>query len=471
MAGPFNFEAELGQLKRKQELADALQKGMLSGELPTGGGLGGLLTAIMRPIQQRRLQGEVTSGMADLQGRYKQELGKELEDYIRLRSPSEKTQWTGAELSNAGADAGVPQLTPEMLPGKPRQAAAQAMASQFPQLQAIGKADMEQLAKGMLTTKDLLSLPNMDPKSALAAAILKSQGVEDTDALRPLSPKTERTTVNGQVVEFPGGGGGPRVTLDARDKYGSVGAVAYGPDGQPILGQTMTGTGEVKFAPKGTTVNVNTQQKADDAFAVGLAGDRVQRLSKSFEKAQTAAKSLSAVDSAQQQLSAGIKSGSLANVNLAVAKLGHMLGMSTDPQVVNTEAYTAAVAQQIAQFIQNFGTGNGLSEGDRIFSEKASAGDITGDPKALERILTIAKVAAGNVLMAHDRLVDANLGGSGAIRKDVETYRVPFELSAGTQGAEDIGYNRTADQFRLQAPGKPGAPAGRKFPKSRTSEW
>lgn len=469
MAGPFNFEAELDQLKRKQELADALQKGMLSGELPTGGGLGGLLTAIMRPIQQRRLQGEVASGMADLQGQYKQELGKELEDYIRLRSPSEKAQWTGQELSAAGADAGVPQLTPEMLPGKPRQAAAQAMASQFPQLQAIGKADMEQIAKGTLTAKDLLSLPNMDPKSALAAAILKSQGVEDTDALRPLSPKTERITVNGQIVELPGGGGGPRIALDARDKYGSVGAVGYGPDGQPILGQTMTGTGEVKFAPKGTTVNVNTQQKARDAFAVGIAGDRVKNLSKSFENAQAAAKTLSAIDSAQQQLAAGIKSGSFANVDLVATKLGQMLGMPTDPQVVNTEAYRAAIAQQVAQMVKNFGAGTAISEGDRKFSERAAGGDITGDPKSLAKILLIAKVAAGNVLMSHDKLVDANRSAEGALPQDLETFRVPFELSAGMQGAEDIGYNPVSEQFRLQAPGKPGAPAG--GPKPRILKW
>ena len=469
MAGPFNFEAELGQLKRKQELADALQKGALTGELPTGGGLGGLLTAVMRPFQQRRLQGEVASGMADLQGRYKQELGKELEDYIRLRSPSEKTHWTGAELSNAGADAGVPQLTPEILPGKPRQAAAQAMASQFPQLQAIGKADMEQIAKNGLSTKDLLSLPSMDPKSAIAAALLKSQGIEDADAVRQLSPKTERVTVNGQIVELPGGGGGPRVAGDYRDKYGNVGAVGYGPDGQPILGQTMTGTGEVKFAPKGTTVNVNTQAKAGETFAKGLAEERAKNLTKSFENAQSAAKSLVAVDAAQQQLAAGMKTGSLAEVNLAVTKLGQMLGMSTDPQVVNTEAYRAAIAQQVAQMVKNFGAGTGISDADRKFAEAASGGNISADPQSLARILSIAKVAAGNVLMSHDRLVDSNRGATGALQQDLDTFRVPFELSAGTRGAEDVGYNPASDQFRLQAPGKPGVPAG--GPKPRILKW
>lgn len=466
MAGPFNFEVETARLKRQQELADALESGAMSGSLSTGGGLGGLLTAILRPMKVNRLRNEVDTGYTALQNRYKQELGTELENYMRTRSSRDKELWSQPDLQAAGQGAGVPQLSPEVIPGDPRRAAATAMASQFPQLQALGKADMEGMRKNELSPKDLLGLTGIDKKTALAAALAKAQGYDDASVLPQLSPENKQHIVNGQIVELPGGGGGPRTLGDYRDQYSGVGPVAMGPDGRPIIGQAERTTGKVHFAPQGTNVNVNTQQKAGEKFAGQLAEERAKIIAKSYDNSQAAAKSLSAIDSASQQLQAGMKTGSLADLNMAVSKLGTMLGMSSDPAVVNTETYRAAIAQQVAQMVKNFGAGTGISDADRKFAEAASGGQISGEPGALLRILSIAKVAAGNVLAEHDRLLSSNRDASGALPADLKTFEIPFSVSAGQAGQEDVGYNPAMNQFRLQA-----SNAGGKAPKPRVLKW
>ena len=470
MPGPFDFESELSALKNKQKLAEAMRASAMAGTLRTGGGLGGLITALTRPRMLDRMDQENAAAHADLQSRYKSQLGQEVDNYLTTRQGRGENMFNPQEIAAAGGGAGVPQL-PERpaQPADPRRAAVGAFASQFPQLQELGKADLTAMGKANLTPKDVMGFSGMDPKTKILAATLVSAGVPEAQVLQILKPELKEHVVNGQVVR-QGESGGYGVAGDFRDQYGGVGPVAQGPNG-PIFGQANRGTGEVKFAPTGTNVNVNTAQRAGDKFAGALAEKRADNIAKSYEGAVNAGKSIQALDMAQQQLSSGIKSGSMASVDLALSKLGEAFGVPKDPTNSNTEAYMAAIAQQVAQFVQNFGSGTGISTTDLEFSLKSMGGDMNTSAAALQQILDMAKTGATNVLIKHQRLLDAQKGATGTIPEDLLSFEVPFAVSGGNvKTGETMKYNTLADQMYYNKPKPPKAAAPGTAP-SRKLSW
>lgn len=462
MPGPFNFQAELSALQSKQKLAEAMRSAAMSGQLRTGGGLGGLVTALMRPGQIDRMERENLDAQAALQGRYKAELGNELQNYLTTRQGQAgrgENMYSPQEVAAAGGDAGVPQLAERpavpAIAADPRKAAVGAFASQFPQLQELGKADLAGMGKNALTPKDVMGFSGMDPKTKILAAQLVSAGIPETQVLGMLRPELKEHVVNGQILRATDAGGYGTVA-DARDQYGNVGPVAQGPHG-PIYGQANRGTGEVKFAPAGTNVNVNTAQRAGEKFAGALAEKRVDMLAKSFDAAQNAGKSLQALDMSKQQLDAGIKSGSLAKIDLALGKLGETFGVQRDPTNSNTEAYMAAIAQQVAQFVKNFGAGTGISNTDLEFALRSMGGDVGTSAAALQQILQMAKVGATNVLFSHQRLYDAQKGATGTIPEDLRSFEVPFGVKDPNG---EMRYNPGMDRMDYVKPpaAKPAAP-------------
>ena len=442
----------------------------MAGTLRTGGGLGGLITALMRPRMLDRMDQENTAAHADLQSRYKSQLGQEVDNYLTTRQGRGENMFNPQEIAAAGGGAGVPQL-PERpaQPADPRRAAVGAFASQFPQLQELGKADLTAMGKANLTPKDVMGFSGMDPKTKILAATLVSAGVPEAQVLQMLKPELKEHVVNGQVVR-QGESGGYGVAGDFRDQYGGVGPVAQGPNG-PIFGQANRGTGEVKFAPTGTNVNVNTAQRAGDKFAGALAEKRADTIAKSYEGAVNAGKSIQALDMAQQQLSSGIKSGSMASVDLALSKLGEAFGVPKDPTNSNTEAYMAAIAQQVAQFVKNFGSGTGISTTDLEFSLKSMGGDMNTSAAALQQILDMAKTGATNVLIKHQRLLDTQKGATGTIPEDLLSFEVPFAVSGGNvKTGETMKYNTLADQMYYNKPKPPKAAAPGTAP-ARKLSW
>lgn len=459
MPGPFNYQAELSALQSKQKLAEAMRQATMTGQLRTGGGLGGLVTALMRPGQLDRMERENLDAQAALQDRYKTELGNELQNYLTTREGRGENMFSPQEIAAAGGAAGVPQL-PERpaIPGDPRKAAVGAFASQFPQLQELGKTDLTAMGKNALTAKDVMGFSGTDPKTKILAAQMLAMGYSDAQVMALLRPELKEHVVNGQILRANDGGGYGTVA-DARDRFGSVGPVAYGPNG-PIYGQANQGTGEVKFAPAGTSVNVNTAQRAGERFAGAIAENRAEELKESYKNAQSAVKSLSALDDASQQLNAGIKSGSLASLDLALGKLGETFGVKRNATNANTEVYAAAIANQVAQYIRNLGTGTAVSDNDLKFALRAVGGDPATSAAALREILGMAKTAATNILFEHQRIYDAQKGATGVLPQDLETFYVPFSVSAGTEAAPEMRYNPLSQRMGYVKPpaAKPAAP-------------
>jgi hypothetical protein len=428
---PFDLETQQSALKRKQGLIDSM---LMSGMKPQQGQMIGkrfvgtrpqdaiiqALTGLMLGMNQKGID----SDSKGLKEQYNTALQSGVENYMNTRegkpasgimSDAQAGQLMGGDVDPT---AGQPMagIQPAAA-ANPRAAAIQALTSGLGPLQQLGMTDLTQMGKDSLTKKDILGLSGYDPKSKLIAAL--------SGNVAGLSPEVKEHVVNGQIVTGrPESGYSP--AGDFRDKFGNVGELAPG-----INGQLNTGTGEAKFAPKGVDVRVDTGQKADESFGKELAGERAKTVTKSFETATGASKALEALSAARQDFSSGIKSGIAANINLGLSKVGKALGMEADPSIASTEAFRANMARETLNLVKGLGAGTGISNADREFAEKASGGSIMLDDQAMVRLMNVAEAAAGNVLLGHQRLLDSNTRANPGHAAALETFKIPFEIPSG----------------------------------------
>lgn len=458
MAGqqlPFDLETDQAAIERKRQLAQTLLQQAMSGQqgqMVSGHFVAPSLLASLAPVAAAAFSSGISSQADDatreLKGKYNNMLASGLQKYFDTRD-GKPGQTMSADQVDAlmNHDQAPPPLA-EPIKADPRRAAIEALTSGVGPLQQLGQMDLQQIGKSALTPKDLLGLSGFDPKSRLLAAM--------GGGLPVLQPERKEHVVNGQiVVGTPDSGYAP--VVDARDKFGQVGVIGQGDDGKPIYGQLNSGTGEAKFAPKGVQVNVDTAQKAGDKFATELAGKRADLLAKSYDNATAASKAIDAIENAENDVSAGIKSGATGQVALGVAKFAKSLGLDADPQIANTEAFRANMARETLNLVKGLGAGTGISNADREFAEKASGGSILLDDQAIVRLMNIAKAAAGNVMLAHTRLLSAQQGATGTLPQDLETFRVPFTMKGNDQLVFDEGSKKFIVKPPAQLP-KPAIP-------------
>lgn len=451
MTTPFDLATEQQAIERKRQLAQVLlQRSMQApqGQMVSGHyiapGFGAYLAPLVSAFASRKLEAEADDASRQLAATYNSRLSQGLEKYFDTREGKAGQVMTDQQVADLMQNDQAPQLA-DPVAANPRRAAVEALTSGIGPLQQLGMSDLQQLGKGGLTQKEILSLSGYDPKSRLVAALGGNIGA--------LQPERREHVVNGRIV-VGNPDGGYSTAGDFSDKYSGVGVIGRGEDGKPIYGQSNTRTGEVKFAPTGTQVNVNTTQKAGDRFATELAGKRADTLVKSYENALAAKKAIEALESAEDDFAAGIKSGATGQVALGISKWAKALGIDADPQIANTEAFRANMARETLNLVKGLGAGTGISNADREFAEKASGGSILLDDGAMYRLMNIAKAAAANVQMEHNRLLDAQVGATGSLPQDLETFRVPFNMKGGDQ----LVFDEATRRFVVKAPSKPAAP-------------
>jgi hypothetical protein len=145
-------------------------------------------------------------------------------------------------------------------------------------------------------------------------------------------------------------------------------------------------------APR-TTINM----PAAGAFSKTLGETAAKRLDDFRGKAESA---LNTLKNSEQLLplldDKNFISGTLANARLAVAK-------AVGIDVSATEAYFAAVGEQVAERITAFGAGTGLSDADREFAKKIAGGEETLTVGAIRRIIRINNESASNVINTYNK--------------------------------------------------------------------
>lgn len=268
-----------------------------------------------------------------------------------------------------------------------RQAIADAMASRFPQVQALGKVDAEAM-------KDTMTLKGYDPQSRVAAAMAG-------DDLSLLKPEGKVHVVNGKLIKDDGG----ELTMagDYSDRFGALGQVGTGADGKPLMGQKDLSSGKIAYAPGGgTTVNVDTAPKIATAAGIKAAEGAVKQVQESFEKAKQAQSGLEVFLNAKSQIDK-VKGGTGAEWILQAKKLAQQLGAPIDDSVTATEQVTAALAQAVLDNASKLGSGSGFSNTDRDFLKEIVLAKGSLDPATIKRAVSIGLANNINVLNDHDK--------------------------------------------------------------------
>jgi len=149
-------------------------------------------------------------------------------------------------------------------------------------------------------------------------------------------------------------------------------------------------------APKTTVtvpVNVSTEKKYGERFG-GLIADADAAKLSAAESAPAAAAN---ADRIIDLISTGkIITGTGANVRLQMAKALNLAGGNDSEKVRNTEVLISSLAETTLGAIKssNLGAGQGFTNADRDFLEKAKAGQLTYDAKSLTELARLSRLAA-----------------------------------------------------------------------------
>lgn len=149
-------------------------------------------------------------------------------------------------------------------------------------------------------------------------------------------------------------------------------------------------------APKTTVtvpVNVSTEKKYGERFG-GLIADADAAKLSAAEGAPAAAAN---ADRITDLIATGkVITGTGANARLQIAKALNLAGGTDSEKIKNTEVLISSLAETTLGAIKssNLGAGQGFTNADRDFLEKAKAGQITYDSKSLAELARLSRLAA-----------------------------------------------------------------------------
>jgi hypothetical protein len=155
--------------------------------------------------------------------------------------------------------------------------------------------------------------------------------------------------------------------------------------------------GQIKAAEKGraTTLSVglSTEKKYGEQFAGNVAKadvDLKDAAERAPEAANTANRILELLQSGQ------VITGSAANIKLQMSKFLRLGGGSESEAITNTEVLLSSLADSTLGAIKSsgLGSGQGFTNSDRDFLERAKAGQITYEAASLKRLAKLAHTAA-----------------------------------------------------------------------------
>jgi hypothetical protein len=143
-------------------------------------------------------------------------------------------------------------------------------------------------------------------------------------------------------------------------------------------------------------------------FEKELGSGQAKSILKSREGADDAAAILQTNEIGRQILNSGAITGAGAEffvgLNQALKTAGIDFGYAD--AAANSQAYAAAMGQNTAKLIKQFGAGTGLSDADREYATKIAGGSIKLDEKAIRKVLEINDRAARNVINQHNKKVE-----------------------------------------------------------------
>jgi len=221
------------------------------------------------------------------------------------------------------------------------------------------------------TVGQLLAMPREERVRVL------SQSGASAGELKPLIQQVNQGGQT-QVVRVPAFGGAPTVA-------GTYADVPLPADVQAQKVQSAAAS-----APR---LTVSTEKKYGERFGGLIADQDAAKLS----AAENAPGAAATADRVLDLIGTGkVITGTGANVRLQIAKALNLAGGTDSEKIKNTEVLVSSLAETTLGAIKssNLGAGQGFTNADRDFLEKAKAGQLTYDSGSLAELARLARLAA-----------------------------------------------------------------------------
>ena len=96
-----------------------------------------------------------------------------------------------------------------------------------------------------------------------------------------------------------------------------------------------------------------------------------------------------------------------------------------NPKIQNTEIYTASLAADVLSSIHALGTGSAVSDGDRIYAEKAAGGTIELTPELMRRLLAIRDKLDRQKMESNNANIDRRYNALPGLARITEPTALP----------------------------------------------
>ena len=238
-------------------------------------------------------------------------------------------------------------------------------------------------ARGITAEQSLGRINDAIAKGPQAFAQLIAQSKLGTEKFMELNkPTTQVIDQSGQrqVIQLPGLGGAPT----------TVGTYADVPLPAAVEAQKAR---IAKAGASSTNVNVSTEKKYGERFGGLIAEADAAKLA----AAENAPNAAATADRVMDLIATGkVITGTGANPRLQIAKALNLAGGTDSEKIRNTEVLISSLAETTLGAIKssNLGAGQGFTNADRDFLEKAKAGQITYDSKSLTELARLSRLAA-----------------------------------------------------------------------------
>lgn len=371
---------------------------------------------------------------ADLEGKYQDELVKELRKY-RVAESGQDVALDGPTMD------GQPLVG--RIPGDP-QAYKGFRDSPFPEIRGEARLAEELYRKQFDELSKRASFPSVQ------------QALQSGQSIQALKPKPEYQALGKSLVETTETGQPPTVVPSMRVTQSTL------PSGTVVNNYA---TGEQDAVDKATKVSQNNIMGADNL----LMKEEINALPKEYESAQKYAKGIKATETALNALANGARTGFgqdwIQNAQTAITNITGIPFEGVTSSGVLAKALAEATIAELGSL------GNQISNADRQFMSTATGGT-ADDPKALERILAIRAAALSKGLARHNQNIE-NLAsdpkvGSGErtrSRWSVQHPAAGFQfqtkeaLASYLSGMYDLPYT-DALSLASKKENAPDAPAG-----------
>lgn len=339
--------AEAAALARRQKLLDAMQQKALSPQFQgnTAQGIGQLLASLGTTWLLKGAQDDQVERMKVNERERMQSLSQNLNVFLDTSNGRPGQVMTTDQADNLMNGDVAPELA-DPIKADPRRAVVQAMASQHPELQAIGKMGMQELMKQG------------------ARPGFKDHMTQDGSLVRVLDDGTVKSLGN---------------FAKPKDQWSEPFTI-QGVDGKPLMVKRNLATNEVDVvdkAPKVTaTASANAKTIAgqgETEFAKNLGKDMAEEFKAARQNAQSAYKAKSFVGQMQKLEESGIFTGPTANISTTLSAVGQALGLPVDEgKLANSQAFQQQFASQVANVLTaGGGIGRSMTDADRKAFEQS----------------------------------------------------------------------------------------------------